>query len=80
MGIAVSDAASGTVVQTKLTGVYSGLPVKSGDSFSPGAVAYYDADNDELTVDADDGGSPATAFPKFGVALTGNTFRLNGSF
>ncbi|MER8948962.1 MULTISPECIES: DUF2190 family protein [unclassified Mesorhizobium] len=73
VGIAVGAAASGQVVQTRLQGVFKDLPLKSGDVFAAGTLAYYVVADDELT-------TTAGTNKKFGVSLGGGQFRLNGSF
>jgi predicted RecA/RadA family phage recombinase len=80
VGAAVGKAELNKPVQVRLYGVYSGWPVKSGDSFSAGDVAYFHPGQKKLTVDADDGEEEPTPYVKVGVALGGGKFRLNGAF
>lgn len=73
VGIAVGAALATKPVRVRLEGVFDNLPLKSGDTFSAGALVYYDAANDELT-------TTAGSNKKFGAALGGGKFRLNGAF
>lgn len=73
VGIAVGAASAGQAVQTRLKGVFKDLPLKAGDVFAEGALVYYVVADDELTI-------TAGTNKKFGVALGGGKFRLNGAF
>lgn len=65
-GIAACDAALGESVEVSLTGVYA-VPVAS--AIAQGTRVYYDPENKVATASADDGGTPATAFPALGYAF-----------
>ncbi|BBD37480.1 hypothetical protein Amn_23600 [Aminobacter sp. Y103A] len=73
IGIAVHGALTGDPVQTRLEGVFNKLPLKAGDAFTAGVLTYYDAAAKMLT-------TTVGSNKKFGVALGGGKFRLNGSF
>ncbi len=64
VGVALQDGANGDVVTIKTQGVFQ-LPKATGD-VSLGDALHFDGT--ELTTDADDGGSPATAYPLVGYA------------
>jgi Uncharacterized conserved protein len=74
VGVAVGRAKAGDTVQTRLEGVFTNLPTTSSETYTPGTVVYYDAENKRLTT------SGAGDKPRVGVALSRYNFRLNGSF
>ena len=76
VGVAVRAAKSGEEVPLRLEGVFKGLPVTAGDTYSPGTIVYYNPATKKLTTD-DGSGSNL----RVGVAVGyQGQFRLNGSF
>ncbi len=70
VGVALGSAASGETVVVKLDGVFE-LPkvTGSGKTFALGQKVYSKGDGN-VTPDADNGGSPATAYKLAGYAWT----------
>jgi predicted RecA/RadA family phage recombinase len=73
-GVATTDGAIGDTIALDVEGVFT-LPkvTGSGTAFAQGQAVYYEPTEEKTTPDADDGGSPATAFVLVGYAWAAAT-------
>lgn len=70
VGIAKLDIAAGTLGALAVTGVFD-VPKATapGSALAAGLKVQWDAANQRVTTDADDGGSPATPYPYLGKVV-----------
>jgi len=78
-GVATNAASNGTIVETKLVGVYD-LKKKTTDLIAAGAVVYWDNTAKQCTVTATSNTLIGAATEASGSGATAVRVRLNGHF